>query len=745
MPSRRYEYVVTIDSAQGRQAARDLRAIFQRELGQINVGQSVRGGAAGGSTAAASGGFLQSGLGRAAIGGLAGFATVAGVQQLSRTAMELATMGSQLERTEQAATALVGSQSELERVTDSYRAALRGTATEGEAHAAVLQLSALGFADSTRELREFTRATQAVTMVNPALQGDAAQQQLMLTLANQSKLRLDQLGLSIEAVGDRSDELKARFPQLSTEMAFQQAVLGLLNERYVQLTGAMDESAAGAVVLSTNLRQLRENLALAVNETLDPVYRALAISIGDVPLVMALREISDIVNDPIAQMNPFTEGIRDSLQGIIDFAERVDAAVAGGAIDPDSEIVRGLTEIANEAADTGRVSDETATRLAALSTALDFAGHTIDMHSEALYAEELAAEAAALRTDAVTAALDSLAVGIAGSIAGAAAQLFSIGMTFDQVNALAADMQAQADRGLAALAANPQMSDQERLIAGQFIAYEATEPARLAREEHDARLRAIREQERAAERGAREAQRDWERATEQMARDFENALSAVPGLFGTSDVTQGQMDLAEMGVGQDFADNYLRRLTDEVMNKVDWADVDIGDAARRGGIDASLPAEAILELFRGMWSDSSLFADKANLDLINQDAVGAAMQRQERGKEGRANILAMFGLEGESDPALADAGMVVLSGVQQGIAQGMATQEGGAGAGMIDNLLMQFTPEALGGFENVGRLALAQAFGGWTAEAGSSPWVGVIVSAATEQVMSLLGDSLGEP
>lgn len=129
--------------------------------------------------------------------------------------------------------------------------------------------------------------------------------------------------------------------------------------------------------------------------------------------------------------------------------------------------------------------------------------------------------------------------------------------------------------------------------------------------------------------------------------EFGRMLQNVPGLFGTSKVTDEQMRLAELGVPQDFADNYLRRLTDEVMNGVDWEGVDIKDAAVRAGIDPNLPAEAILQMFRSAWEDSSLFSDPNNLDLINQDAVKSAMQRQADSQMGKANLAELFGIPPE--------------------------------------------------------------------------------------------------
>lgn len=153
-----------------------------------------------------------------------------------------------------------------------------------------------------------------------------------------------------------------------------------------------------------------------------------------------------------------------------------------------------------------------------------------------------------------------------------------------------------------------------------------------------------------------------------MEAALQSALGSVPGLFGTSQVTGQQMHMAELGVPQNFADDYLRRLTDEVVNGVDWEGVDIKDAAARAGIDPNLPAEAILEMFRMAWSDSSLFSDPNNLDLINTDAVKANIEKQREQQMGQANIMAMFGLTDENlDGQIEGLGLALASGLNGAI------------------------------------------------------------------------------
>lgn len=148
-----------------------------------------------------------------------------------------------------------------------------------------------------------------------------------------------------------------------------------------------------------------------------------------------------------------------------------------------------------------------------------------------------------------------------------------------------------------------------------------------------------------AERAYKEAARETEKAFKDAAADFISGLESTPGLFGTSDVTQQQLDLAKAGVPQNFADNYLRRLRDEVENGKDYEGVSVEgarEALARVGIIAADNAKAVVEQLAQAWEDSSLFASKENLALIDQAAVQENLDLQDKIKQGRRNILEFF-------------------------------------------------------------------------------------------------------
>lgn len=179
--------------------------------------------------------------------------------------------------------------------------------------------------------------------------------------------------------------------------------------------------------------------------------------------------------------------------------------------------------------------------------------------------------------------------------------------------------------------------------------------------------------------------------------ELSSMLSKVPGLFDPSEVTQEQLDLANMGIDQNFADDYLRRLRDEVQNGVDWEGVDIKDAAAALGMDPNAAAEQILNAFEAAWRDSSLFANPENLEFLNMEAIQAELDRQLAAAEGEKNLRALFGL-GEQDDidAIAGLGLSIQDGLAGWLVENEFDEAGlaiakGLGDGVKEN------SEALGG------------------------------------------------
>lgn len=181
-------------------------------------------------------------------------------------------------------------------------------------------------------------------------------------------------------------------------------------------------------------------------------------------------------------------------------------------------------------------------------------------------------------------------------------------------------------------------------------------------------------------------------------QSFTSSLQSVPGLFGKSEVTQEQLDLAALGIPQEFADDFLRQAKDEfvgnlkdgMMVKTDWPDVDPKDVAERLGLDPNLPSEVLYAALEKAWEDHSLFADPKNLELFNMDAVQKAVEDMEKSAQGEANIKALFGIGDEATIAtVAALGLDIQSGLTQwveehGAPEAAAALSSALGDGLVE-------------------------------------------------------------
>lgn len=125
-----------------------------------------------------------------------------------------------------------------------------------------------------------------------------------------------------------------------------------------------------------------------------------------------------------------------------------------------------------------------------------------------------------------------------------------------------------------------------------------------------------------------------------MVDAFKGALQQVPGLFGNSKVTQGDLDKAAAGLPVNFADDYVRQAADELTKGIDWANIDPAEVAASVGLDPSVPAQIIIDELMAQWASGEYFADPANLAKINWQAVKDAAQQEANSQLGQQNIIA---------------------------------------------------------------------------------------------------------
>jgi len=233
-----------------------------RNLGQIDRGAKQ---------AQAGINSLSSSLG--GLGGALGLATGAGLAvQLGRMALQADTMATAYRRQGVAALSLAGSQTKLNALLAEYQETTGNVIDKAQALGDVTRLQAIGFADTTKELEEFVTASRGISLAMGSSQ-DYIIGQLQLAIANQSTMRLDQLGLGVGEVKRRIDELKAANKSLTEEQAYQNAILGLATQKYGALAKSVEAQATGAEKAAKAWKefqlQIGEDLGPAVGSVME--------------------------------------------------------------------------------------------------------------------------------------------------------------------------------------------------------------------------------------------------------------------------------------------------------------------------------------------------------------------------------------------------------------------------------------------------------------------------------------------
>lgn len=224
------------------------RAIFQSNAGYLGGMQPppvAGGGGKGlggilGMLGFGGGGGMAGGLIRNALGGLGIGAGMYGVVNTVNAIKSSTEQATAYDRMEVSARKLAGSQAELNRLLEAYQEASGQAASQVTALENVVRLQATGFAESAEMVERFVRGARGASLALGKPQ-DFIIQETQLAVSNTSFKRLDQIGLGIGEVRDRMEELRKSNKDLNREMAFQEAVIGLLNEKY----GVLSDSAEG--------------------------------------------------------------------------------------------------------------------------------------------------------------------------------------------------------------------------------------------------------------------------------------------------------------------------------------------------------------------------------------------------------------------------------------------------------------------------------------------------------------------
>lgn len=301
-----------------------------------------------------------------------------------------------------------------------------------------------------------------------------------------------------------------------------------------------------------------------------------------------------------------------------------------------------------------------------------------------------------------------------------------------------------------------------------------------------------------AKREAKAAAAEWKRTAKEVERLFESAankIMGIPGVTKVTPVTGQEMLDTRYGAYQNKPDEWLRRARDELTTfyrhtdvdeygKVterlipretkDYPDVSREQVEKLTGMAAGTPHDVMLPRLESMWESGSLFADKANLGLLNMDAIKSSYEEMKQGATGRKNeqeyIMGELGVSasdaalitgqqapivqmltgGQSEEEISAQLGGTLSSIMDMVSGGMDTQAfakniGGGLSGAFDpgseNYVdvagptlsawnAQFGTEAIvKGLKAVGKSAALNLFDGFTGGVAESSWGQAIITA----------------
>ena len=191
-----------------------------------------------------------------ALGGLSAFAGGLALQQAGRFAVEMSQLNTQIERSAFAFEHFSGGADQAAANLRAVQRASGGMLTEFQAQNLAVTAMTQSLASNSMELQRITKIARGIVAVSPIINDlESAFSQLGLTIANQSMVRLDQLGTSAEELKPKIEALKQSNKSLSDEEAFRAALLDTLENKMNTLTSAAINQASGL-----------ERLAVAWNE-----------------------------------------------------------------------------------------------------------------------------------------------------------------------------------------------------------------------------------------------------------------------------------------------------------------------------------------------------------------------------------------------------------------------------------------------------------------------------------------------
>lgn len=310
---------ITINTTQAQQAVPVMRGV----AAGINQAMS----SVGASTNRAGSSFSALAMTARSLAGAFGIGIgVQAVTQLGRAATASAELATAYQRQVVAARSLAGSQEQVNKLLAAYEDATGGAVDKATSLAAVTRLQAIGFGDTAKEVEQFARAVRGISLAMGQSQ-DYVTSQLQLAIANQSELRLDQIGFGVAEVQKRIAELRSENSGLTKEMAYQNAILGLAEEKYGALSDSAEGQASEVEKLSKSWKDFGLQFGLVIKGPVDVFAKV---------ITAGIKDSTDRMVDFLAVIGQVEEALRRLGMLGIDMGSSIASRTSIGRVQPKS-------------------------------------------------------------------------------------------------------------------------------------------------------------------------------------------------------------------------------------------------------------------------------------------------------------------------------------------------------------------------------------------------------------------------
>jgi hypothetical protein len=572
------------------------------------------------------------------MGGFAATAAFQMAQQVATGTVELAKMHVVVSRSKAAFTQLSGGAAQATQKLDAVRRASMGTVNDLDAMQLANKAAALGMANTAAELEKVVAVATKISMV---MGGDVGGilDNLSAAAANLSFVRLDTMGISASATKKKMEELLKTEKGLSKEQAFLAAAVAVANEKFKGIGEGADVAVDGAKKLQVAWDNLWASIAdskvgEAANNALNNIADIFTTKkqIESVNLNLQINKklmldqqmVLKAANDQAAQYKDHMDGIASGALGDADAFGAAASSVQQYTAENKAhlESVKGLAEQYQLSAErlTILLADLGAVKLMTAQTNAEaWAGAA----AWGKYGKAASDALASIRTAGrLTPAMDTRSTEqrIEDTVGGS---LNAKRSRTDPVEA-----------GMNKFANVMRFTSSVSTLAGRNI----------------------------DKLGA---------AAGSAVSSLEGAAKKIPGLFGTSPVTELDMAKAKAGMKVNYPDDYVRQAKDEMLNGVDYANIDPAEVAKSLGLDLSVGFDVVIAELERQWASGEYFVNPDNLLKINWDAYKTLMQQEANASLGSSNLIAAAmqqGITEESWTAATEGtGPMIVAGVTDSI------------------------------------------------------------------------------